>query len=97
MTGNLRDNEARHRFELDVDGITAFVDYRKSPGAITLVHTEVPPELGGRGVGSQLARAALDAVRAQGRALSVECPFIRSFMTKHPEYNDLLAPGAQTK
>ena len=96
MTGELRDNEERDRFELDVDGITAFVDYRKSPGTITLVHTEVPPELGGRGVGSRLARATLDAVRAQGRTLSVECPFIRSFMAKHPEYNDLLARGEPT-
>jgi predicted GNAT family acetyltransferase len=97
MTGKLRDNEARNRFELDVDGIIAFVDYRKSPGAITLVHTEVPPELAGRGVGSRLARATLDAVRVQGRVLTVECDFIRSFMAKHPEYNDLLARGEQTK
>jgi predicted GNAT family acetyltransferase len=51
MTEHFRDNEARDRFELDVDGTIAFVTYRKSPGAITLVHTEVPPELGGRGVG----------------------------------------------
>jgi predicted GNAT family acetyltransferase len=93
MTENFRDNEGRNRFEIDIDGIIAFVTYRKSPGAITLVHTEVPPKLGGRGVGSRLARATLDAVRAQGRMLSVECEFIRSFMTKHPEYNDLLAPG----
>jgi len=97
MTDKFRDNEARDRFELDVDGMIAFVAYRKSPGAITLVHTVVPPELGGRGVGSKLARATLDAVRAQGRALSVECPFIRSFMAKHPEYNDLLAGGEQSK
>jgi predicted GNAT family acetyltransferase len=93
MIVKLRDNEERERFELDVDGTIAFVVYRKSPGAITLVHTEVPPELGGRGVGSRLARATLDAVRAQGRVLSVECEFIRSFMAKHPEYNDLLARG----
>jgi uncharacterized protein len=97
MTGKLRDNETRHRFELDVDGVTAFVEYRKSPDAITLVHTEVPPELGGRGIGSQLARATLDAVRAQGRRLSVECEFIQSFMAKHPEYNDLLAREKRTK
>jgi predicted GNAT family acetyltransferase len=97
MTDNFRDNEARDRFELDVDGIIAFVTYRKSSGAITLVHTDVPPELGGRGVGSKLARATLDAVRARGRKLSVECDFIRGFITKHPEYNDLLAPGAETK
>ncbi|CCE09907.1 conserved hypothetical protein [Bradyrhizobium sp. STM 3843] len=91
-----RDNEAANRFELEVDGVTAFVTYRKSPGAITLVHTEVPPELGGRGVGSKLGRAALDAVRAQGRKLTVECDFIRGLMRKVPDYNDLLAPDGAT-
>ena len=91
MAENFKDNEERRRFELDVEGSIAFVTYRKSPGAITLVHTEVPAELGGRGIGSKLGRATLDAVRAQGRKLSVECDFIRSFMTKHPEYSDLLA------
>jgi predicted GNAT family acetyltransferase len=50
----------------------------------------VPPELGGKGIGSKIARATLDAVRAQGRKLTVECEFIQSFMGKHPEYNDLL-------
>jgi predicted GNAT family acetyltransferase len=97
MTDSFRDNEDRHRFEFDVEGTIAFVTYRKSPGAITLVHTEVPPELGGRGIGSKLGRATLDAVRAQGRELAVECDFIRSFMTKYPEYNDLLAGGEETK
>lgn len=87
-----RDNEAGSRFELELDGITAFVTYRKSPGAITLVHTEVPPELGGRGVGSKLGRTTLDAVKAQGRKLSVECDFIRGLIRKTPEYQDLLAP-----
>ena len=97
MTDNFRDNEARNRFELDVDSAIAFVTYRKSPGTITLVHTEVPPELGGKGIGSKLGRATLDAVRAQGRKLAVECDFIRNFMTKHGEYNDLLADdGAAT-
>jgi predicted GNAT family acetyltransferase len=90
MTDNFRDNEERSRFELDVGGTIAFVAYRKSPDAITLVHTEVPPELGGQGIGSKLARATLDAVRAQGRKLTVECDFIRNFMSKHLEYNDLL-------
>ena len=91
MADNFRDNESENRFELDVNGAIAFVVYRKSPGAITLVHTEVPPELGGKGIGSKLARATLDAVRAQGRKLTVKCEFIQSYMGKHPEYNDLLA------
>jgi len=97
MTDNFRDNEDRNRFEFDIEGNIAFVTYRKSPGAITLVHTEVPPELGGRGVGSRLGRATLDAVRSQRRKLSVECDFIRLFVTKYPEYHDLLAPGEETK
>ena len=45
MSSDFRDNEERHRFELDVEGKTAFVSYRKTPDAITLVHTVVPPEL----------------------------------------------------
>lgn len=97
MIDSFRDNEAGDRFELDVDGTIAFVTYRKSLDTITLVHTEVPPELGGKGVGSKLARATLDAVSAQGRKLAVECDFIRNYMTKHGEYNDLLAPGAAVK
>lgn len=97
MADSFRDDEDRDRFELDVGGVIAFITYRKSSGAMTLVHTEVPPELGGQGIGSKLGRAALDAVRAQGRKLSVECDFIRSFMTKYPEYDDLLAPGEEAK
>src|SRR6266478_613316 len=75
MAANFSDNEDRRRFELEVEGHIAFVTWRKSPGAITLVHTEVPPELGGRGVGSKLRRATLDAGRAQWRKLSDECDF----------------------
>jgi uncharacterized protein len=91
MTDHFRDNEARNRFELETGGAVAFVTYRKSPGAITLEHTEVPPELGGKGIGSKIARATLDAVRAQRRKLTVECEFIQGFMKKNTEYNDLLA------
>lgn len=97
MSDAFRDNEAGNRYELDVDGVTAFITYRKSPGAITLVHTEVPPELGGRGVGSKLGRAALDAVRAEKRKLSVECDFVRNYIGKHPEYKDLLAEDEELK
>ena len=91
MTDHFRDNETANRFELEIEGAIAFVTYRKSAGAITLEHTEVPPELGGKGIGSKLARATLDAVRAQGRKLTVKCEFIQNFLRKHPEYNDLLA------
>jgi predicted GNAT family acetyltransferase len=97
MAGNFHDNEDRRRFELEAEGHIAFVTYRKSAEAITLVHTEVPPELGGKGIGSQLGRATLDAVRAQGRKLTVECDFLRAYIDKHPEYGDLLAGGETAK
>jgi uncharacterized protein len=94
----VRNNTALKRFELDADGHVAFAYYRLSPGVITFTHTEVPPELSGRGIGSALARGALDQVRAQGFKVVAQCPFIGAFISKHPEYGDLLhqAPGAVT-
>jgi predicted GNAT family acetyltransferase len=91
MTGAVRDNAAQHRFELEVDGHTACLYYRLEPGVITLVHTEVPPALGGRGLGSTLVRGALDAIRAQGLKVIAKCPFVAAYMGKHPEFNDLVA------
>jgi len=90
MTDTVRDNAAQHRFELEVEGHTAFLYYRLAPGVITLVHTEVPPALGGRGVGSRLARGALAAIRAKGLKVVATCPFVAAYMGKHPEFNDLL-------
>jgi predicted GNAT family acetyltransferase len=95
MAGAVRRNSQLERFELDVEGHTAVAYYRLAPGVITFTHTEVPPELGGRGIGSQLARGALDAVRAEGLKVIPECPFIRGYIGKHAEYADLLAPGVR--
>jgi predicted GNAT family acetyltransferase len=91
MSATVRDNPAQKRFELEADGHTAYLYYRLEPGVITLVHTEVPPELGGRGVGSALVRGALEAIRARGLKVVVKCPFVAGYMGKHPEFNDLVA------
>ncbi|MDZ4866827.1 MAG: GNAT family N-acetyltransferase [Alphaproteobacteria bacterium] len=87
----VRDNPALHRFELDVDGVIAFSEYSRKPGVVTFIHTLVPDELGGKGVGSKLARGALDLVRARGEKVIAKCPFIAAFIKKHAEYQDLLA------
>jgi predicted GNAT family acetyltransferase len=86
----VRDNAARHRFELDADGHTAVAHYSLAPGAITFTHTEVPAALGGRGIGSQLARGALEQARARGLKVVAQCPFIAGYIAKHPEYGALL-------
>ena len=91
MDATVRDNPSRHRFELEVDGVTAFSVYRHTPGVVTFVHTEVPDALAGRGVGSKLAQGALELVRARGEKVIAECPFIASYIKKHPEFQDLLA------
>jgi uncharacterized protein len=87
----ITDNTARHRFEMVVDGQTAYVTYALRGDHITLIHTEVPTALGGRGIGSKLARAVLDEVRRRGLRLSVECEFLERFIRRNPDYADLLA------
>ena len=87
----VRDNPARHRFELNVDGHVAVAVYERGEGVITFTHTEVPKELGGRGVGSALAKGALDQVRSQGLKVVAKCPFIAGYIRKNAEYQDLLA------
>jgi predicted GNAT family acetyltransferase len=90
MMPNVRNNIAESRFELDIDGHTAFAYYSFSPGVITFMHTEVPEALSGRGIGSQLAKGALDLVRAQKLKVVAQCPFIAGYIAKHAAYQDLL-------
>jgi predicted GNAT family acetyltransferase len=85
-------NEARHRFEATVDGYTAILAYREVGGRTTLTHTEVPPELRGRGIADALARAALDDARERRLAVRPLCPFVQAFMKRHTEYATLAAP-----
>jgi predicted GNAT family acetyltransferase len=83
-------NKAQHRYELNVDGHLAASYYKLSDGVITFVHTDVPPELGGKGVGSKLVKGALDQVRADGLKVIPQCPFVKAYIDKHPEYADLV-------
>jgi hypothetical protein len=91
MAAAIRDNAGHHRFELDAEGGTATLLYHLSPGVITLIHTEVPQALEGKGVGSALVRGVLDIVRARGLKLVAQCSFVAAYMKRHPEYDDLLA------
>jgi predicted GNAT family acetyltransferase len=83
-------NKAQHRFELTVEGHLAAAYYKLEGNVVTFIHTEVPPELGGKGVGSKLVQGALDQVRAEGMKVIPSCPFVKAWIGKHPEYKDLL-------
>jgi len=83
-------NKAHHRFELAIEGHLAATYYKIDNGVITFIHTEVPPELGGKGVGSKLVKGALDQVRSEGMKVIAQCPFVKAYIDKHSEYADLL-------
>ena len=87
---DVKDNPARSRYELEVDGHIAFVLYKLHPGMIDLIHTEVPKELGGRGVGSILAKAVLENIRSHGLKVEPRCEFLAGYIKKHPEFGSLL-------
>jgi predicted GNAT family acetyltransferase len=86
-------NEAEHRFEARLGEDVAFTEYRLHDGTITLPHTVVPEAFSGRGVGGQLATAALGYAREQGLEVIPLCSFIAAYITKHPEWHDLVQAG----
>jgi predicted GNAT family acetyltransferase len=86
------DNPAEKRYEVKVDGkLAGAAYYDRADDLIVFTHTEVDDAYEGQGVGSTLARAALDDVRADGRRKVVAtCQFIRAWIDRHPDYQDLL-------
>jgi hypothetical protein len=84
------DNPAEHRFEARLDGaVVGMTAYVLDGTTITFTHTETDAAFEGRGFGSRLARGALDAARDRALVVVAECPFIRTYMRRHPEYADL--------
>jgi uncharacterized protein len=86
---DITNNKTEHRFELAIDGHVAMSYYEIADGVVTFTHTEVPPELGGKGIGSKLIKGALDQVRADGLKVIAMCPFVKAYLEKHPDYADL--------
>jgi uncharacterized protein len=91
MMAHVEKNAAGSRYEMQVEGHTALVQYRdERDGTVRLIHTEVPDALEGRGIGSSLARGVLEAIRAEGRTVVPQCTFIAAYIDRHPEYHDLV-------
>lgn len=83
-------NEAEHRFEAKLGDEVAFTQYRLQDGVLHLPHTVVPEAFAGRGVGGLLAKAALGYAREHGLQVAPTCSFISAYITKHPEWHDLV-------
>ncbi len=91
MSMLVEDNPAQHRFEILVDdSLAGIAVYEQRPGVVIFIHTEVKPAYEGKGVGSVLAKGALDQVRERGERVVARCPFIAAYIKRHAEYQDLL-------
>jgi len=90
MAETVRDNTDEQRFELEIQGQTAFVYYELKPGIIKFMHTDVPLVMSGQGVASRLIKGALEQARTRGLKVEAECPFVLGFLGKHPEFSDLI-------
>jgi uncharacterized protein len=73
------------------DRKAGLLEFRDENRLIVITHTEVPPELEGRGIGGALVRAALDEWRAEGRRVLPLCPFVKAWIEHHPDYGELVA------
>jgi predicted GNAT family acetyltransferase len=83
-----------NRLELTVDGHVAFVQYETIKKTLVLIHTEVPKELEGKGVGKAIVEKTLEYAKANGFKIIPLCPFIKVYLKRHPEWNELLDVAA---
>lgn len=85
------DNPDLNRFEIRVDDeLAGFANYRRRGDRLIFTHTEVDDAYSGQGVGTQLARDALDTVRKRKEKLVALCPFIAAFLEQNQEYSNLV-------
>ncbi|HEX6040551.1 GNAT family N-acetyltransferase [Longimicrobium sp.] len=84
------DNADEGRYELAVDGQMAMLAYHRRGDTIFLTHTEVPEAMEGQGIGSRIVKHALDAARAAGDKVAPWCPFVRAYIDRHPEYEEIV-------
>lgn len=90
----LIDNKERRQYEFHIEKYTPRIEYIKSSnGEIYLTHTEVPPALNGRGIGSLLVEKSLKNIEDQGLRLVPLCPFVAAYIHKHPEWKRIVLRG----
>jgi uncharacterized protein len=90
MENTIINNTERSRFETEIKGEFAYVEYRFHKGDIVLMHTFVPEFARGKGISSALAKFAMEYVKEQNLKLIVYCPIMAKYIRLHPEYKSLL-------
>lgn len=91
LVRSVRDERGEQRYVLPLDGATAFINYHRADGMVSMLHAEVPPQYEGRGIGAAMVRGALLLARQAGEKVRPRCSFVVAFMRRHAEFNDLLS------
>ena len=91
MSTNVIHNTAQSRFELEREGHVCVADYHLESGVMHLTHTWVDPSLQGQGIAAALVQAALAHARQQGLRVNPACSYVRTYIQRHPDTQDLLA------
>ena len=84
-------NSARHRFEIAIDGATAFAEYEPHGETLVFTHTLTPSALRGRGIAAKVVKAGLEHARANHLKIVPRCWYVAEYIGQHPEYADLVA------
>jgi predicted GNAT family acetyltransferase len=91
----IADRPDARRYEAHLgDELAGFVEYRLAGTRRILLHTEVPPAFGGRGIAAAMARHILEEAQAAGTRVTVKCPYIRAWLERHPEFADVATPSS---
>lgn len=91
MSYDIQHDRVGQRFHTDVEGFSCVLDYSLDAGVMTITHTGVPGEVGGRGIASALVQAAIDAARSEGWKVVPACSYAATWMQRHPACADLRA------
>jgi predicted GNAT family acetyltransferase len=91
LVQSVRDDSGEHRYVLPLDGATAFIDYHRTGGVVSMLHAEVPQQYEGRGIGAAMVRGALLLARQAGEKVRPRCSFVVAYLRRHAEFNDLLS------
>lgn len=85
------DKVEQKRFIANIDGYQAYIEYSVKPDTIILEHIEVDKALAGKGIASELTESVLLGIESRGLKVIPECPFIKGYIEKHPEWESILA------
>ncbi|MGB3800895.1 MAG: GNAT family N-acetyltransferase [Lewinella sp.] len=89
-TETVVNNPEKSRFEITHGSQLSKLEYRMKDGnLIDLVHTEVPEDLSGQGIGSSLVKSALEYARENDLQAIPSCPFVASYVSRHPEWKEV--------